>query len=55
MGFDIDKYLEKAMKGELLSELAVKILCLKIKEIFIEEPNVQPLKSPVTLVGDIHG
>jgi hypothetical protein len=55
MGFDIDIYLEKAYKGELLDELAIKLLCLKLKEIFMDEPNVKHIASPVTLVGDIHG
>ncbi|PPR86121.1 hypothetical protein GOBAR_AA34570 [Gossypium barbadense] len=28
---------------------------LQVKEILIEEPNVQPVNSPVTVYGDIHG
>ncbi len=55
MGFDIDKYLEKAKKGERLEELAIKLLCIKIKEIFSEEDNVKRIANPVTLIGDIHG
>ena len=27
----------------------------KVKEILIEESNVQPVKAPVTICGDIHG
>ena len=31
-------------------------LCLlQVKEILIEESNVQPVNSPVTVCGDIHG
>ncbi|KAH7532306.1 hypothetical protein FEM48_Zijuj04G0006000 [Ziziphus jujuba var. spinosa] len=33
----------------------VRVLCEKAKEIFMEESNVQPVKSPVTICGDIHG
>jgi serine/threonine-protein phosphatase PPG1 len=43
MGFEIDKYLEKAKKGERLEELAIKLLCMKIKEIFSEEENVKKI------------
>ena len=28
---------------------------LQVKEILIEESNVQPVNSPVTVCGDIHG
>lgn len=27
----------------------------QVKEILIEECNVQPVRSPVTVCGDIHG
>ena len=55
MGFDIDNYLERSYNGELLEELVIKLICLKLKEIFINEPNVKYLKAPVTVVGDVHG
>jgi len=55
MAFDIDFYLEKAQKGELLEELAIKVICLKLKEILTEEDNIKILSSPITVVGDIHG
>ncbi|KAG5652155.1 hypothetical protein H0H81_006100 [Sphagnurus paluster] len=40
---------------EPISEEQVKRLCLKAREILIEEGNVQPVDSPVTICGDIHG
>ncbi|CAL9108467.1 unnamed protein product [Musa hybrid cultivar] len=33
----------------------VRMLCEKAKEVLMEESNVQPVKSPVTICGDIHG
>jgi serine/threonine-protein phosphatase PPG1 len=30
-------------------------MCSKLKDIFLEEPNVQKISVPVTVVGDIHG
>lgn len=55
MGFDPDYYLEKAYKGELLEELAIKLICTKLKDIFIDEDNIRLLNAPVTIVGDVHG
>lgn len=31
------------------------ILLMQVKEILVEESNVQPVNSPVTVCGDIHG
>jgi len=38
-----------------LSENEVLALCDKAREILIEESNVQPVKCPVTVCGDVHG
>lgn len=32
-----------------------RLLISQVKEILIEESNVQPVNSPVTVCGDIHG
>ena len=53
--FDIDHYLEKAKKGEQLEEIAIKVVCAKVKEILSHEENVCTVSSPVTIVGDVHG
>ncbi|KAI3500846.1 hypothetical protein L1887_36672 [Cichorium endivia] len=37
------------------SNNVVRSLCDKAKEILMKESNVQPVKSPVTICGDIHG
>ena len=53
--FDPDKYIEKARAGEKLEESVIKLICTRVKEIFASENNVCNLKSPITLVGDVHG
>jgi hypothetical protein len=40
MGFDVDQLIERAFRCELLEELAIKLICLKLKEIFIKEDNI---------------
>ena len=53
--FDADHYLEKARKGEVLEEIAIKVICAKVKEVLAAENNVVDVVSPVTIVGDVHG
>ena len=52
---DIDNWLATVKDGGVLPERDLHILCEKIKEILIEESNVQPVSAPVTICGDIHG
>ncbi|KAL9641872.1 hypothetical protein ABK040_000252 [Willaertia magna] len=52
---DVNRCIEKLETGRLLSEFEVKYVCEKVKEILINEANVQKIKAPVTVVGDIHG
>eukprot|EP00004_Rigifila_ramosa_P009023 TRINITY_DN2047_c0_g1_i1.p1 TRINITY_DN2047_c0_g1~~TRINITY_DN2047_c0_g1_i1.p1 ORF type:complete len:307 (+),score=52.42 TRINITY_DN2047_c0_g1_i1:40-960(+) len=52
---DLDKQIEQLKKCEPITEAQVKKLCLMARDILIEESNVQPVSSPVTLCGDIHG
>ncbi|GJJ14654.1 hypothetical protein Clacol_008920 [Clathrus columnatus] len=51
----LDRHVEQLMRCEPIPEPAVKQLCLKAREILIEEGNVQQVDSPVTICGDIHG
>ena len=59
---DIDKYIEQLKDFKCIPEKDLRILCEKVilyshtqvKEILIEEPNVQLVQSPVTICGDIH-
>jgi len=50
-----DAWIEKLMRCEPLSEAEAQELCAKAKEILMKEQNVQPVKCPVTVCGDIHG
>jgi len=52
---DLDKHLRSLVKGEILGEEVIKRLCEKLKEAFIQEPNVVPVQAPVTVVGNLHG
>ncbi|KAJ6870671.1 LOW QUALITY PROTEIN: hypothetical protein NC652_036354 [Populus alba x Populus x berolinensis] len=52
---DLDQQIEQLMQCKPLSEPQVRALCEKAKEILMQESNVQPVKSPVTICGDIHG
>ncbi|KAF8759594.1 C-5 cytosine-specific DNA methylase [Rhizoctonia solani] len=47
--------IEQLKRCEPISEAQVKELCLKAREILIEEGNVQYVDAPVTICGDIHG
>lgn len=51
----IDAQIEQLLKCVPLPEADVKTLCDKAQEILSEESNVQPVRSPVTVCGDIHG
>lgn len=52
---DLDRWIEKVKRCEYLTEIELKQLCDTVKEILIEESNVQPVNSPVVVCGDIHG
>lgn len=52
---DVDACIEKLENGKILSEYEVKYVCEKVRELLLEEANVQHVSSPVTIVGDVHG
>ena len=51
----LDAQIEQLKKCQPLPESDVKALCDKARDILINESNVQPVKCPVTVCGDIHG
>ncbi|KAF1994062.1 Metallo-dependent phosphatase [Amniculicola lignicola CBS 123094] len=50
-----DEWLEQAKQCKYLPEADMKRLCEIVKECLMEESNIQPVKTPVTICGDIHG
>ena len=52
---DMDQWIEQLRECKQLDEGDVKVLCEKAREILSKESNVQSVKSPVTVCGDIHG
>ncbi|KAI8809335.1 Metallo-dependent phosphatase-like protein [Cladochytrium replicatum] len=50
-----DEWLETIKKCQYLPEPDIKQLCDMVKELLMEESNIQPVHSPVTICGDIHG
>lgn len=52
---DIDQCIGDLKQGRVLSEKVLRHCCDKVKELLIEESNIQPVTSPVTICGDIHG
>lgn len=50
-----DEWLAAAKSCKYLSEYHMKQLCEIVKEYMMEESNIQPVATPVTICGDIHG
>ena len=46
---DIDGYISTLRSGECISERSLKRLCAAVSELLVEESNVQPVRSPVTV------
>lgn len=55
MSMEIDYWIETAQQCKYLPESDLKKLCDIVSSILIEESNVQPVSTPVTVCGDIHG
>jgi len=54
-GADPDQWISTLRKCKYLPEQELKQLCEIVKELLLEESNVQPVSAPVTICGDIHG
>jgi len=55
MPLDLDRCFETASKCKHLEERDLRQLCNLMKDLLFEEANVQPIRAPVTVCGDIHG
>ena len=55
MLLNVDTCLATLRAGECVSEQELRQLCQYVSELLMEESNVQPVLSPVTIVGDLHG
>lgn len=52
---DLDRQIERLKQCKFLPQAEVKALCEQARTVIVEEWNVQPVKCPVTVCGDIHG
>ncbi|SPO45920.1 probable serine/threonine protein phosphatase ppe1 [Moesziomyces antarcticus] len=50
-----DSWIEQLRQCKYLPEPDIKALCEMVRGILMEESNIQPVSSPVTVCGDIHG
>jgi serine/threonine-protein phosphatase 2A catalytic subunit len=51
---DLDRYIATLSECKPITEAEIRLLCEKAREIFYSEVNVQPVKCPVTVVGDLY-
>lgn len=52
---DIDSWIETLYTCNYISESQVIELCIKAKEVLVQEQNVQCVRCPITVCGDVHG
>lgn len=50
-----DEWLATVRGCQYLPEPDLKHLCEMVKELLMEESNIQPVNTPVTICGDVHG
>lgn len=55
MSNELDNWIEITKQCKYLPENDLKRLCDIVSSILLEESNVQPVSTPVTVCGDIHG
>lgn len=51
----VEEWLQCALNNQYLPEFIMKKLCEICKEYLMEESNIQPVSTPVTICGDLHG
>uniref|UniRef100_A0A3Q2XJ14 protein-serine/threonine phosphatase n=3 Tax=Hippocampus comes TaxID=109280 RepID=A0A3Q2XJ14_HIPCM len=52
---ELDLWIEQLIECRQLRENQVQELCERAKEILQKESNVQEVRCPVTVCGDVHG
>ena len=52
---NIDKFIARAIKGELLSVLEIQLVLDRLRPVLLDESNIKNVAAPVTIVGDLHG
>ena len=52
---ELNGWVEQLMQCKRLTDAQVKTLCERAKDILTREGNVQEVKCPVTVCGDVHG
>ena len=60
---DVDKIIEKLLKAAKekpgkpvdLSEEEITSLCQQVREVFLKQPMLLQLESPIRICGDLHG
>ncbi|EFN88786.1 serine/threonine-protein phosphatase 6 catalytic subunit [Harpegnathos saltator] len=52
---DVDRWIDIAKECKYLPENDLKKLCDIVCDLLLEESNIQPVSTPVTVCGDIHG
>lgn len=52
---ELDKWIEITKECKYLPENDLKQLCDIVCDLLLEESNIQPVSTPVTVCGDIHG
>lgn len=55
MTSQLDQWIEIASTCKYLPEPDLRKLCEYVRELLIEESNIQPVSAPATICGDIHG
>ena len=53
--YDPDRWIAQLRECKHLQEQEMKVLCDRVRAILMEESTIQPVSSPVTICGDIHG
>ena len=55
MVHNYDAWIAELLACHFLSENEMLLLCNRVRSLLLEESNIQPVSSPVTICGDIHG